>query len=336
MKKPSHQSLYNEQLFAELYDVQPQAIIWFKPVWNPDGTTIIDFDFAYGNDEALNYLELNREAFTGLCIANTPTHTDELRKATMEDLLVVCHTGKKSSSTFYNPALKKYSRVLRVKLRGGVLNVIQDITEEKDIIRQLDEQKTLVDNILTNSTNGISVSQAIRDDNGQVFDAVTVLANDAAITHTGLSREIYLSKRATELDPGIVETPYFQACVRTLETGDPFVMQYKVEYSGRWLELTVSRMNNDHLIHVFSDVTPIKEAQLRSEQAAAQLQTIINRTQLGILVLHPEQNGKGEIADFRFVLANKALAAYVHQEPETLIGELGSRWFTGLYDQRFI
>ena len=146
-------------MFAELYDVQPQAITWFKPVWNPDGTTIIDFEFAYGNDEALNYLELRRDEFTGLCVSNTPTLTDALRKATMEDLLVVYHTGKKSLSTFYNPALKKYSRVLRVKLRGGVLNVIQDITEEKRIIRQLDEQKTLVGNILTHSTNGISVSQ---------------------------------------------------------------------------------------------------------------------------------------------------------------------------------
>jgi light-regulated signal transduction histidine kinase (bacteriophytochrome) len=37
----------------------------------------------------------------------------------------------------------------------------------------------------------------------------------------------------------------------------------------------------------------------------------------------------GTITDFRFVIANKALAAYLKQEPEALIGELGSAWFTG-------
>ena len=39
-----------------------------------------------------------------------------------------------------------------------------------------------------------------------------------------------------------------------------------MEYSNRWLELTVSKMDEDHLIHIFTDVTPIKEAQLQLER----------------------------------------------------------------------
>jgi light-regulated signal transduction histidine kinase (bacteriophytochrome) len=39
-----------------------------------------------------------------------------------------------------------------------------------------------------------------------------------------------------------------------------------MESTRRWLEVTVSKLDEDHLIHVFTDVTPIKEAQLQLER----------------------------------------------------------------------
>jgi light-regulated signal transduction histidine kinase (bacteriophytochrome) len=44
-----------------------------------------------------------------------------------------------------------------------------------------------------------------------------------------------------------------------------------MESTGRWLELTVSKLDEDHLIHVFSDVTPIKQAQLQLERSVEDL-----------------------------------------------------------------
>jgi light-regulated signal transduction histidine kinase (bacteriophytochrome) len=41
--------------------------------------------------------------------------------------------------------------------------------------------------------------------------------------------------------------------------------------TGRWLELTISKMDDEHLIHIFTDVTPIKEAQLQLERSVAEL-----------------------------------------------------------------
>jgi signal transduction histidine kinase len=59
---------------------------------------------------------------------------------------------------------------------------------------------------------------------------------------------------------------YYQMCVQTLETGEPFITQYYMHSTKRWLELTVSRLDYNHLIHIFTDVTLIKEAQLELEQ----------------------------------------------------------------------
>jgi signal transduction histidine kinase len=136
---------------------------------------------------------------------------------------------------------------------------------------ELENQKSLFDNILTNSSNGISVSEMIRDENGEVVDVSTILANDAAVRLTGLPKDIYLSKTAKELDPNILSSPYGQTCLKTLATGEPSLIQYHLEMTGRWLELTISKMDENHLIHIFTDITPIKEAQLQLERTVEEL-----------------------------------------------------------------
>jgi PAS domain S-box-containing protein len=159
-----------------------------------------------------------------------------------------------------------------------LMGAIQDITEirltEQQLAStnaQLHEKNTLLDSILSNSSNGISVSQLIFDEAGEVIDAQTILANDAAVKYIGLPRDLYLTRPATFFDPNIIASSYGQACIHTLKSGEPFITQYFLAYSSRWLELTVSRMDESHLIHIFTDVTEMKEAQLKLEQSIKDL-----------------------------------------------------------------
>ena len=136
---------------------------------------------------------------------------------------------------------------------------------------ELENQKNLFDNILKNSSNGITVSQMIRDDEGRIIDARTIMANDAAVKYIGLGREEFLSLSAVEMDPNIFESDYGKTCLVTLQTGEPSLSQYYIEKTGRWQELTISKMDDDHLIHIFTDVTPIKNAQLQLEHMIEEL-----------------------------------------------------------------
>lgn len=135
----------------------------------------------------------------------------------------------------------------------------------------LQSQKLLLDNILANSSNGISVTEMVRDEDGNVIDAKTILANDSAIQLTGLPKEIYLSKTAKEIDPDILESPYGLLCLKTLKEGEPGIIQYFLEHTRKWLELTISKMDDEHLIHIFTDVTPIKESQIQLERTVEEL-----------------------------------------------------------------
>jgi hypothetical protein len=55
--------------------------------------------------------------------------------------------------------------------------------EQKVRIRtvELESQRNFFDNVLKNSSNGISVTKMIRDEKDNVIDAITILANDAAV-----------------------------------------------------------------------------------------------------------------------------------------------------------
>lgn len=160
-----------------------------------------------------------------------------------------------------------------------MMGAIQDITEirtaEKQLAltnEQLHDKNTMLHSILSNSSNGISVSQLKFNETGHVVDAQTILANDAAVKYSGLPKDLYLTKPATFFDPNILSSPYGQACINTVKSGEPFITQYFLPYSSRWLELTVSKMDESHLIHIFTDVTEMKEAQLKLEQSLRDLQ----------------------------------------------------------------
>jgi light-regulated signal transduction histidine kinase (bacteriophytochrome) len=91
------------------------------------------------------------------------------------------------------------------------------------------------------------------------------------VKYIGLPKDVFLSKTALELDPGILDSSYGQTCLKTLETGEPSLSQYYIELTGRWQELTISKMDDDHLIHIFTDITPIKEVHLQLERYVEEL-----------------------------------------------------------------
>lgn len=319
----------DNQLAASFFDQQPQPAFWMTPIVD-DGQQIIDFEYRYCNQEFYHYTGLKPEVVVGNRLSNSPAiSSPEARKRLFEELLNVYQNGHRTKDWIFNADLNKYYSYTRNRIGGGVLTVLQDRTEEFEMMRQLEEQKTLVDRILVNSSNGISVTEMIRDANGTIIDAATILANDAAVKFTGLPKDIYLSKKATELDPNILQSPYGQMCLNTLATGEPSFSQYFLEVTGRWLELTISKMDDDHLIHIFTDVTPIKEAQLQSEQAAERLRAVFNASQSGMFIFAPVKDDAGEVGDFRFVITNPSFASYIGQTPDVLKDELGSKWFPG-------
>jgi PAS domain S-box-containing protein len=221
------------------------------------------------------------------------TFTDAVHPDDVGVRLKALEESKQTGDLFYEVRILRPDASIRwirlngkMKFQDGVpvilVGTVMDITEEKraaevleqkieERTRELEAQQSLLNNIMINSSNGISVTEMIRDERGNIIDARTILANDAAVKFTGLPKDVYLSVTATELDPNIFSSSYGLTCMKTLQTGEPSLSQYYLDSAQKWLELTISKMDDEHLIHIFTDVTPIKVAQLQLERTVEEL-----------------------------------------------------------------
>ncbi|NTS42983.1 hypothetical protein HRG84_19000 [Flavisolibacter sp. BT320] len=321
--------LSDKQVVVSFFDQQPQPAFWMIPVFT-ENLQITDFEYRYCNREFYTYTGLSPEKVLGNRLSSSPAVSEQAtRKTLYEEILQVYQSGERMQAWLYNPDLEKYYSYTRNRVEGGVLTVLQDRTEEHAMMLQLETQKRLMDNILKQSSNGITVGKMIRDSSGKIIDIRTILASDAAVRFTGIPKDLYLSKTASQVDPHFVGSAYFNQCVVCMETGEPFLTQYYLDTIGRWLEVTVSRMDAEHQIYIFTDVTSVKESQIRSSQAAERLGAVFNASQSGMFIFAPVKNSENDVIDFRFVITNPSFAAYVGQTPEVLKGELGSTFFPG-------
>ncbi|MEI6946339.1 ATP-binding protein [Paraflavisolibacter sp. H34] len=144
-----------------------------------------------------------------------------------------------------------------------------DITEKKQALIAREQKRLLLHNILKHSASGITVTETIRGEQGEVVDFRIIIANEAAQRITG--HETYLQKTLRDLNPEIMTSPLVKGSLNTLATGTPFVSQYFSPHSQRWLEMAVSKMDDDHLVNIFTDVTREKEAQLQLERSLEEL-----------------------------------------------------------------
>lgn len=283
------------------YDVTPQVhakelVAESQKKWRQLADTMPAIVWTADPEGSIDFLNQRWYEYTGLTEAESigsgwlkVVHPDDVdhcmqawRKALKEKTFYEIELRYRNSGGTYRWILARGVPIREDDKVIAWYGTSSDIDEQKQLERhlevkvrertlELEEKNKLLDNILTHSSNGISVTEMIFDEEGDVVDARTILANNAAVNFSGIPRELYLSKTASELDPGIVKSPYGQMCVQVLKTGKPSIIQYFLEFSSRWLELTVSRMDESHLIHIFTDVTPIKEAQLQLERSLEEL-----------------------------------------------------------------
>jgi signal transduction histidine kinase len=265
-------ALEQQKRFVEsILEASSNGVYALKAVRNGEGV-ITDFRYLFANKKIASYLELDMQAIIGMSMLEL---IPENRDNGFFDLFCrVLETGQshQNEDHFIARNIDKWFNYIMVPIDDDtVVTSIEDITERKRTALQMEEQRSLLENILKNSSNGISVTEMIRGRDGQVVDARTILVNDAAVKYVGLPKDVYLSKTANEIDPAVLSSPYGLTCLKTLETGEPSMSRYFLEVTGQWLELTISKMDDDHLIHIFTDITSIKETQLQSERYMEEL-----------------------------------------------------------------
>ena len=318
-----------KKLIGSILEASFNGIYALKAVRNNKGT-ITDLRYLFANNNIARTLKMDTEEIIGGSVLELIPETRT--NGFFELFCRVLQTGEavRDITHFVTEKLDHWYDYVIVPIdKETVVVTLQDITEQKLASLQMEQQRNLLDNILKYSPSGITVIEVMRNDRGEVVDGITIMANAMSEKHLSIPPEQLLKNKLSENDPGILTSPGFQQALQTLATGEPAAMQYFFEPTGKWLELSIARMDEDHLINVFTDITATKKVQLEIEQSVERLAAVFNAAQAGMFTVSPVYDQENEIVDFRFVLTNSNFAAYIGQTPEVLKETLASTWFPG-------
>lgn len=322
---------FEDQHIKELFDAQPQAVLWFRPVCGDEPERpIIDFEYGYCNKEAINYTGFTKEQIIGLLVKSSPLLDEASRISVFEELLEVFQTGKQVDNHYYNAVLRKHVKVLRRRIQEGVLSIIQDRTEEYKLIEQLkektgqlEEEKAFSNSVLDASLNVIFTCKAVYDTVGNIIDFRYLQINRAFSKMFNLSAEQVVGKTMTAIFQSTKEQGVLDLYRQVLQTGEP--LQGEHFYSGdgiqSWYHYVIVKKGEDEVVTTFADITPQKQTELEKDRQKTLLNNILKHSPTGISVTEIIRDEEGAIIDGRTIIANEAAAEFIGIPFEVYLGK---------------
>lgn len=304
--KIAQQSLQKEINFSSrLLEASLNGICVLSAVRQPDGS-IIDFTCLQANQKFAEFTGHQLQDSIGQSFLSL--FSTSLESGFFGLLCQVINTGKMHrQSMHYAKSLNRWYEYVAVQLEAdSVVVTFQEISQQRESARQLERQKTLLDNILSHSPSGISVYTTVRDKEGRITDFQCIVSNKAAELFTQITTAERLAKTVLEITPGVKGSALFQMAVSAVETGKSFRTQYYHAPIDRWLELAVVKMDDDHLINVFTDITSTKQAQMQLEQSIQELQRSNEELQqFAYVASHDLQEPLRKIRVFNNIISEK-------------------------------
>ncbi|HVG12626.1 MAG TPA: ATP-binding protein [Flavisolibacter sp.] len=183
----------------------------------------------------------------------------------------VMSTGRPLTEVLQYKDLGRWFEFSMVKLQEDTISItVNDITVQKQGSLEIERQKNLLQTIMKHSPNGLAITKAIRNEAGEMVDAATVLMNEGCEKINGIPNELMLNNTFATLSPEMLQSPLFNAA-RELETGSFFRTEYRLPQNNKWLELAIAKMDEDHFINVFTDISAVKDVQQELEQTVEEL-----------------------------------------------------------------
>lgn len=202
--------------------------------------------------------------------------------------------------------------------RDGVIALVGSAQDVSDRVAA-EQASSRISERLTDTINAmidpLVLLTPVRDDDGAIVDFVHEDVNEAAARHTHSTRDELIGRRLFELVPGQRTSPLFQAYVRTVETGEPLLLDaipYADEMQDgqqRLFDLRGVRVG-ESLSLTFRDVTSREMAAASLAASEELFRTAIHEAPIGVAIA---------LADGRLTTVNDSLAQILKRDQEWLL-----------------
>ena len=273
----------DERLIAQLFDTQPDSVVWFVPVFSSSDTDeklIIDFQVKYCNAAAARILRSKAQHVIGTSLLGSDLLDEESRNTIFGQALQVWHSEKLLEFTYYSPGLDKHFNVQRSKVMEGVLSITRDRTDQvraeqelKAREQKINEQGNLLNLILNSSINGIYTLTAVRDNKGVIVDFTISHVNDVLCKLAGRKYEVLVGKSYLKTFSHTMTSGVFARNCAVIESGVPVREQlhYRGDGVDAWYDTSITKVTDDSLVIAFNDITALKKAAVELEQSNEEL-----------------------------------------------------------------
>ena len=323
--------MHDPTLFASLLDHSPHGVIAYETVRDVSGR-IVDYRTIYYNlqvlaitghthEEMANQLLFQRAPYARLQEEHLRRMVEEQIPYNVEHLIP---TTNRWFAFENRPLGDGYFTTLRdiddLKRTEELLEK-QNISLQKNIDRATG-QHLLLSSVLNASPNSITVERAIRNETGQVIDFQVILINPAAVALGGDTVKNVLSQPSSILYPAFVSSGLLAAYCAVLDTGEPYTTELSTPSQDKQLALSVTRMDAEHVVVLFNDVTQALLDAKALRQNNEVLDGVMRTSDSSIVVYEVVCDSDGQLRDFRIVLANDACTRISGYQPAELVGML--------------
>jgi len=319
-------------------DNSQTGIFVFSPV-HGDAGEVVDFRFKAINKMVASLIGETPDEIRGDLASNWFISYRETEAFTRYITTLATGDEQRFDINYNVDGFDVWFDVRSVKLGDDVLVTFTDYTDLKRAQIALEQQARLLRSVLNGSDNGIMSFEAIRDEAGQIQDFRFLTMNEASAQMVGKRIEEVTGQPLLSVFPGNVESGLFDRYVHTTETGEPTRTEVYYDLDGLdfWLDISAQKLA-DGFVVTFTDISAIKRVTQAVAKSATELQTVIDTTQTAIFLIGPVFSDEGEVVDFCYRIANKAVGTFAGQDSSAALGTRVSAWFpdyfrNGLFDR---
>jgi PAS domain S-box-containing protein len=216
--------------------------------------------------------------------------------------------------------LDEYGEVSRV------IGAALDVTDERRALEALQESAERFRATLQTLIDPLVLLTAARNADGTVVDFVCPFANDAACAVGGVTREELIGRRLLEFLPESGSSGLFDAFVRVIETGEPFIQDDLVfavggvgEQTERHLNIRVTSVG-DQVAVTWIDATERRSIEAQLGASEQRFGAAVGSMLDSFTIVSPVRDDRGEIVDFRYEYVNDAHCKLVGFDRKQLLG----------------
>ena len=318
-----------------------QAGVYVSEAIRNESGTIVDFRILEANPVALRSIGLSAHEVIGQRSSRVFPHSHA--SGVFARYVAVLETGQAQQYEvpYFGDGLSAWFSVSLVPSGADrVVSSTLDITTIKEAQLTQQRQTQTLQGILENIPSGLFISEAVRDEAGEVVDFRLIEANRVGLLAYGMTRDAVVGQLASVLFPHDYQNGVFERYRRVVETKEPqfFTCSFGKNNRTGWLDVRLTAHRDDWVIASSLDITAIKEAERAQYHQAELLQSVLDSSQHSIVVLEAIRSAEGRIVDFWYALQNATNARSIGRTDDdirgrTLLELFPSTGTSGLFDR---